>query len=140
MKVYIQFRPYNWVLIRFQCISLKKFRCCPKYFISLTQRKRTKLRAIAPDTSYFKPVILKFKTLISNSSSKIIHSFCIHRVYLYTYILYTYSSPGEGEKFFTVGIFRKDTFKYAKVMVEPYICGNLNQIYRFFFSFLTKMF
>ena len=33
------------------------------------------------------------------------------------------------EIFVTVGIFRKNTSKYAKLMVELYICDNLNQIY-----------
>ena len=40
-----------------------------------------------------------------------------------------------GEKFFTIGIFRENTSKYAKLMAEPYICDNLNQIYQFFFHF-----
>ena len=34
-----------------------------------------------------------------------------------------------GKKFFTIVIFRKNTSKYAKLMVELYICDNLNQIY-----------
>ena len=42
-----------------------------------------------------------------------------------------------GEPFFTVSNFRKNTSKYAKLMVEPYICDNLNHNYRFF-SFLPK--
>ena len=79
---------------------------------------------------------MKFKTFIYNTNSNIIHIFCI----------YGGNTPpngggGEklrfGEKFFTVGIFRKNTPKCAKPMVEPYICDNLNQIYRYF-SFLTK--
>ena len=37
-----------------------------------------------------------------------------------------------GEKFFTIGIFRKKASKYAKLMVEPYIYDNLNQMYHFF--------
>ena len=42
-----------------------------------------------------------------------------------------------GENFFTFGIFRKNTKKHPKLMVEPYMCDNLNQIYRstFFFFF-----
>ena len=43
------------------------------------------------------------------------------------------------EKFFTVGIFRKNTSSYAKLMVEPCIGDNLNQIYRFL-KFSTKKF
>ena len=54
-----------------------------------------------------------------------IHDFCIHGGY-------TPSVGGEviasGKKFFTVGIFRKNTSKYAELMVEPYICDNLSQI------------
>ena len=37
-----------------------------------------------------------------------------------------------GENFFTIGILRKSTSKYAKLMVEPYICDILRQIYQFF--------
>ena len=56
-----------------------------------------------------------------------------------------YSSVGErsnnasGEIFF-FGIFRKNTSKYAKRMIEPYICDSLNQIYRFFFIFNKQIF
>ena len=42
-----------------------------------------------------------------------------------------------GAKFFTVDIFRMNTSKYAKLMVQSYICDILNQIYRLF-SLLTK--
>ena len=34
------------------------------------------MRAIVPNTNYFKPVILKLKTFIYNSNSKIIYDFC----------------------------------------------------------------
>ena len=46
------------------------------------------------------------------------------------------------EKFFTVGIFKKNISKYAKlmVMVEPYICDNSHQIYRFFFYLYQEIF
>ena len=44
-----------------------------------------------------------------------------------------------GGNFFTFGIFRQNASKNEKLMVETYICDNLNQIYRFF-SFLTKNF
>ena len=54
---------YKLKLIRFWCISLKKFRYCSIFFISLTQWCRTKLLAIISNTNYFKPIILKFKTL-----------------------------------------------------------------------------
>ena len=37
------------------------------------------LRAIVPNTSYFKPNILQFKIFIYNSNSKIMHNFCICR-------------------------------------------------------------
>ena len=40
------------------------------------------------------------------------------------------------ELFFSIDI-RKNASKYAKLMVEAYICHNLNQIHRFFL-FLTK--
>ena len=44
-----------------------------------------------------------------------------------------------GEKFFTVNVFRKNISKHSILMVEPYICDNLNQTYRFFL-FLRKKF
>ena len=44
-----------------------------------------------------------------------------------------------GVKFFTISIFTQNTSKHTKLMVEPFIYDNLNQIYRFF-SFLTKNF
>ena len=44
-----------------------------------------------------------------------------------------------GKKFFTVGIFRKNISKYVKLMIESYICDNLNQIYRLF-AFLAGKF
>ena len=36
------------------------------------------------------------------------------------------------EKIFTIGIFRKITSKYAKLMVEPHICDNLKKNSDFF--------
>ena len=69
---------WNLELIRFWCISLKKFRGYSNFLISLTQWYRTKLRAIVPNRNYFKPIISKFKTIIYNSYSKIIHNFCMH--------------------------------------------------------------
>ena len=39
--------------------------------------------------------------------------------------------PPLGEKFCTVGIFRKNTSKYTDLMIEPYICNDLNQIDQF---------
>ena len=49
-----------------------------------------------------------------------------------------YSAPrgaitSTREKILTVGIFKKNTSKYAKLIVEPYICNYLNQIYRIFY-------
>ena len=49
-----------------------------KFFISITQWHRTKLRAIVWNTNYFKPIILKFKTFIYNSNIKIMYNFCMH--------------------------------------------------------------
>ena len=66
---------WNLDLIRFWCMSLKKLQCYSKFLISLTQWNRTKLRAIVPNRNYFKPIILKFKTFIYNSVSKIIYKF-----------------------------------------------------------------
>ena len=72
IKLYFQL---HFNIIR--CISLKTFRCCSKFFISLTQCYRTKLGAISPN-EIFLPNILKFKTFIYNSNSKFIYNFCIH--------------------------------------------------------------
>ena len=48
MKLYIQLHLYIiW------CISLKKFRCCLNFFISLKQWYGRKLRAVVPNTNYF---------------------------------------------------------------------------------------
>ena len=58
--------------------SLKDFRCCLKFLIILTQWYRTKLLAIVPNRNYFKPIILKLKTFIYNSDSKIIYNFCMY--------------------------------------------------------------
>ena len=38
-----------------------------------------KSRAIVHNTNYFKPFILKFKTFVYNSNSKIIYNFCMNR-------------------------------------------------------------
>ena len=102
------------VLIRFWCLSLKNFRCYYKFLITLKQWYRAKLCAIVPNADYFEPIILKFITFIYNSNSKITHNFCIYRG----------NTPPvggkdvtlSGEKFFTVGIFRKNTSKYVKLM------------------------
>ena len=69
---------YNLVLIRFWCILLKKFHCCSKFLISLTQQYRAKLRAIAPNSNYFTPIIFKFKIIIYNNSSNAIYNFCLY--------------------------------------------------------------
>ena len=45
-------------------------------------------------------------------------------------------SPPRGN-FLTVRIFRKNTLKFAKLMVEPHVCDNLSQIYGFL-SFFNK--
>ena len=37
-----------------------------------------------------------------------------------------------GENFFTVGIFRKNSSKYANLMIESCICDDLSQIYKIF--------
>ena len=124
-------------MIRFWCKSLKKFRCYLKFLISLTQWYRTKLCAIVPNRNYFKPIILKFKTFIYNSDSKIIYNFSTYGVNtLPEWVEVT--SPPSGKKYFTVGIFRKNTSKYAKLMAEPYICDDLNHKYRFFFFIFNK--
>ena len=80
----------------------------------LTQLYSTKLRAIVPNTNYLKPIVLRFKTIIHNSISKIICSFCMYGGYTHS-----------GKKFFTVDIFRKKASKFAKLKVETHIWDNL---------------
>ena len=65
---------YNLVLIKFCCISLKKFWCCSKFLICLIQWYRTKLRAIVPNMNYFKQISLKLKIFIYN---RIVRSYVI---------------------------------------------------------------
>ena len=43
-------------------------------------------------------------------------------------------TPARGETFFTIGIFRNNTSKYAKLIIE-FNCDSLNQFYRFFLIF-----
>ena len=80
----------------------------------------TKWCAIVPNTSHFKSIILKFKLFI------------IPVVRSYIILLYVGAIPfGEevthpGKKSLATSIFRKDTSKYAKLMLEPYICDILN--------------
>ena len=72
------------------------------------------MRAIAPNTDYFKPIILKFKTFIYNTNSNVIHEFCMHGG--------QYSSRrGEvtpsGKNFLNIDIMIKNTSEYAKLKV-----------------------
>ena len=82
------------------------------------------LRAIIPNADYIIPIIFK---LIYNNNSKII--------YMHIHIMFGDILPTTREKFFKICIFRKNASKYAKLMVESYICDNLNQSYRIFFHF-----
>ena len=81
-------------------------------------------------------IVLKFETFVCSRNCKIICIFCMHGGN--TLPIGRINSPPQGGKFFTVGIIRKNISKYAKLMVEPYICDSVSQIYRFLFSFLTK--
>ena len=67
--------------IRFWCISLKRFICCTKFLIYWTQRYRAKLRAVVPNTDYFKLIFLKFETPIYCNNRKIMSIFCISCCY-----------------------------------------------------------
>ena len=69
MKLYIYLN-FNMV-VRSWCLSHKGF-FCSKFLISVTQRYRTKWRAMVPNTNYFKPIILELQTFIYNCNSKII--------------------------------------------------------------------
>ena len=83
-----------------------------------TQQYRTNLRTIVPNVDYFKPIVLKFKTLVYNSISKIIYNFCVCR----GNILSVVGSSPPAKKFFNIGIFRKKALKYVKTMFESYVC------------------
>ena len=91
--------------------------------------------AIVSNTDYIKPISLKFKAFIFNSNNKLIYNFYMCENNIPRRREGSNHSP--GEKFFNIGIFKKNTSKYAKLMVEPYICYNLRQTYRLF---LTKKF
>ena len=69
------------------------------------------MRAIVPNMNNFTPIILKIITFIYNSNCKIIHNFRIYRGN-------TPPPRPPVEKFFAVGIFRKNTSKYTKLMVD----------------------
>ena len=43
-----------------------------------------------------------------------------------------------GMKFFNSDVFRKNLLNYAKLIVEPYFCYNLNQVYQFYFIYNKK--
>ena len=126
------------MLIRFWCISLKKFHCGLIFSISLTRRYKTKSRPAVLSTDYFKPIILKLKAFIHTSNSNIIHN--IYMCGRHTLLCRgEVSSLSPVENFFNIVIFRKNSSKYAELVVEPFVCDNLNQIYRFSL-FLTKTF
>ena len=71
-----------------------------------------------PNTSYFKPIILKLETFINNSNSKIMYNFCLHEDNILS-VGGGEVKPG-GENSFIISTFRKNTLKYAKLMVESY--------------------
>ena len=72
------------------------------------------MRTIVPNTDYFKPIILKFKTNIYSSNCKIIHNFCTCE----TVPLPRRKITPWGE-ILIIDIFRKNTSKQAKLMAEP---------------------
>ena len=103
--------------------------CCSKFLFSLKQQYRTKNCAIVPNKYFFIPIILKFEKFIYYSNGKVIYYFCTCG---YNASLRRWEEPSPGEKFLNTGIFfTKSVSKYAELMVELYICDNLNQIYRF---------
>ena len=86
---------HKLVLIRFWCMSLKKFLWCSKFSIPLTRWYRRKLHAIIP-----KPIILKFKTLFIIA----IVRWCIIFVYMGAIL------PPQGRNFLTL-VFLERTFQ-----------------------------
>ena len=89
------------------------------------------LFTIVTITNYFKLIILKCKISFNNKISKIMYNFCMCKGN--TLLVGGGSNlPPPAGKTFTVFIFRKNTSNHAKLMVELYICDNLNKLYRFF--------
>ena len=110
------------MLIRFWCTSLKKFRCSI-FLISLKQWCRTKLRAIVSNTNYFKPFISKFKPIIYNSNSKVIHNFCMYGPYNRS----TYSRSNTSKIKVTIQ-------KIIILSVNPFTVICLKNVFKFSFS------
>ena len=90
------------------------------------------MRAVVPNTDYFKPIFFKFKIFVNNSNSKIICNFCICGEILSTAfktvsprVLSNRSNTLRGgEEIFSIDIFRKNTSKYVKLMVELCVCDD----------------
>ena len=122
VSVWHKFCGHSITEIRFLCITLKKLRCCSKFLNSLTQQYRIKLRAVVSNTNYFKPIILKLIAFIYNRNSKTIRNFCVSG----------HTSPVKGKypprrrEFYNADNFRNNVSKYLKIMVESYVCDNLN--------------
>ena len=101
-------------------------------FNSVTQQCRKKLRPSASKADYFNSIILKFKTFIYNSTSKIRHIFCLWSQYS---PVGRWECPHLGKRFFNIGIFRKNVSKDAKLLVELYVWWFKPNLH--FFLFLT---
>ena len=83
-------------------------------FYFLTQWYKTKLRAIVP-TNYFKPFILKFKTFIYISNSKIMDNFCKYEGNIRNKMQKSWHRPGLANFYFDfsrldLSDFKTDTF------------------------------
>ena len=112
------------MMIRFWRISIKRFPSCSKFSNSLTYRCKTKWCALISNTDYFKPVILNFTTFIYNSNCKITYNFCICENNIFSV-----GDVTPEENFFNIAFFKKNISKYARLIVEPYICDHLNKIW-----------
>ena len=86
------------------------------FLISLTRWNRTKLRAIIPNTNYFKPIILRFKIFVYNRNSKTMYNFCICRGNI---SLVGGSKPPPGVDIFYRCYFQKESLKIRKTESFP---------------------
>ena len=67
--------------------------------------------------------ILIFKAFIYNNNNKIIYNFCICGGITLPSKMGNTLPYGQ---FFNYGNFKKNISKYAKLMIELFVCGNLN--------------
>ena len=129
-NLYLVSSEHNLVLIRFWCISSTRFRCCLKFSIFFYHS------GIGQNYLQFYLIQFILSELFLNLNqlfSQIIYSFFLllpHRGKV-PYLSWEILSK--------LVCFTQKVSKHTKLIVELYICDNLNQLYRFFlFSFNKK--